>query len=179
MVGVAVVVGVAVAVAVAVAVVVGVAVGVEVVVEVEVVNKFKKTKMKTIEKTESQTMRLPENDKLRAIAKAFAMDVPQLISEKEKDILEAWSECEQEAQDNETKPVFKLGFSVKLDLDANAMQTQIRFGVVRTASIDREIPDPSQPDLPTLAGDLVKEVGLANARLVVNLAQQKKKGGRK
>jgi hypothetical protein len=32
-------------------------VGVEVEVEVEVVNKFKKTKMKTIEKTESHTTR--------------------------------------------------------------------------------------------------------------------------
>lgn len=39
------------------------------------------------------TAKLPKNARLRAIATAAALDVPQLMSEKEPEILAAWKEC--------------------------------------------------------------------------------------
>lgn len=96
----------------------------------------------------TNTARLPENPKLRAIATAFALDVPQLISEAETKILEAWSECEQEAQENDAKPVFKLGFAISLDLDSDKMETKLSFSVRFSKTIERAIPDPNQPTLP-------------------------------
>ena len=100
------------------------------------------------EKPPVNQARLPKNEKLRAIAECFALDVPQLISEAEDKILEAWSACEIEAEENETKPVFKLGFGVSLDLDGDAMETKLAFSVRHTKTINRSIPDPNQPELP-------------------------------
>ena len=88
------------------------------------------------------------NQKLQEISNKAAADLQAFISESEQKLLEAWAQCEQEAQENETKPKFKFGFSVVLDLDANKMETALTFGVRHKLSRDQQIPDPDQPPLP-------------------------------
>lgn len=88
------------------------------------------------------------NNKLEAISATACLDLAALIAEREKEILEAWSEAEEEAQANETKPVFRLGFTVALDLDADKMQSTLSFSIRRKATAEHEIPDPSQRKLP-------------------------------
>lgn len=87
------------------------------------------------------------NPKLKAIIDRAAEDLKSLARESEDKILEAWSACEQEAQDNEQKPKFKLGFGITLDLDADKMETALSFGIKHKVSHDQAIPDPAQPDL--------------------------------
>lgn len=89
--------------------------------------------------TQPQT---PKNPKLRAIA--FQLDVPQLIAESEKEILDAWEQSEEEAELNEADCTFKIGFSVAL---GEKMETKMTFGVRHTKTIERAMPDPNQPEL--------------------------------
>ena|ERR1051325_7319607 len=88
------------------------------------------------------------NLKLQEISNQAAADLQAFIAESEAKLLEAWAQCEQEAQENETKPKFKFAFSVVLDLDANKMETALTFGVRHKLSRDQQIPDPDQPKLP-------------------------------
>lgn len=92
--------------------------------------------------------RFMQNQKLAAIAKRAADDLIGLVNDEEAKILEAWSACEQEAQDNETKPKFKLSLAITLDLDADKMESALTFGIRRKVSVDSAIPDPTQTDLP-------------------------------
>lgn len=70
---------------------------------------------------EKEVNTLPSNDKLRAIATAFALDVPQL------------------------------------------METKLMFGIRYSKTIDRAIPDPSQPEIefggPKVAGKRLRGGG--------------------
>ena len=90
---------------------------------------------------------MPKNPKLRAIATAFALDVPQLVHDAENEILAAWAQAEDEAQLNETSAKFGLSFAVSLDLEKDKMETKLSFSVRHSRSIDRAIPDPNQPEL--------------------------------
>lgn len=87
------------------------------------------------------------NKKLESIAAAARGDLSALIAEREKEILEAWNEAEAEAQANETKRVFRLGFTVSLDLDADKMESTLSFSIRRKATVERDIPDPTQGKL--------------------------------
>src|ERR1019366_3868875 len=70
-----------------------------------------------------------KNAKLLAISNEAAANLQALVRENEDKLLEAWSSCEDEAQANETKPKFKLGLSITLDLDADKMTTDLSWGV--------------------------------------------------
>lgn len=120
--------------------------------------------------------RVPENPKLRAISTAFSYDIPQLISEAEEEILDSWNQCEQEAQDQETAPKFKLGFGVTLDLDKDTMETKLTFGTKHTKTISRAIPDPNQPSLPLSEGAEEKE---RTTQAAVDFVKAIKRGKRK
>lgn len=87
------------------------------------------------------------NAKLNAIAEKAAADLLALIQEDERKILDAWNECEEEAQNNETKPKFKLGLSITLDLDKDGMETTLSFGIKHKRTMQCAIPDPNQPEL--------------------------------
>lgn len=103
----------------------------------------------------SSVASLPKNPKLRAIATAFSLDVPQLVHDAENEILEAWAQAEDEAQLNDTNAKFALSFAVSLDLEKDKMETKLSFSVRHSRSIDRAIPDPNQPELPVGdAGDI-------------------------
>jgi len=84
------------------------------------------------------------NVKLEAITAKAVEDLRQLIGEAEEKLLEAWASAELEAQEQEQKPVFRIGFAIVLDLDKDKMETALTFGVRHKLSIDREIPDPDQ-----------------------------------
>jgi len=121
------------------------------------------------------------NQKLSAISTSACSDLSAFISEKESEILEAWNQAEQEAQDQETKPKFKLAFSVTLDLDADRMETALSWSVRHKVTLDRQIPDPSQSDLPledettvTLSTDGVEPVTMTAAQF--NKAARKLSG---
>lgn len=84
------------------------------------------------------------NSKLAAITDKAVDDFRALIKENEKLLLEAWSSAEQEATDNEAKPKFKFGFGVTLDLEKDAMASELTFGVRYKRTVESAIPDPDQ-----------------------------------
>lgn len=87
------------------------------------------------------------NAKLEMISRRACLDLAAFIAEAEPKLLEAWCAAEQEAQDNETKPKFKMSMGITLDLDSNDMETALTFGVRHKLSRNGEIPDPNQPEL--------------------------------
>lgn len=87
------------------------------------------------------------NEKLKLIANSACCDLAAMVQEKETEILEAWNQAEQEAQDQESRPKFRLGFSITLDLDADSMETALAWSVRHKVTHDQAIPDPSQPEL--------------------------------
>lgn len=97
-----------------------------------------------------------QNPKLAEIAKKAAADLSAFIAESEDKLLEAWHQCEQDAQENETKPKFKFTFNVVLDIEANKMETALTFGVRHKLSRDQEIPNPDQAVLKFAAAELRK-----------------------
>lgn len=90
-----------------------------------------------------------QNAKLRAIAQRAADNLMQSVAEGEEKILEAWHAAEEEAQDNETAPKFKLGYGIALNLEADAMETKLSFGVKHCLNMVDQIPDENQMELPT------------------------------
>jgi hypothetical protein len=88
------------------------------------------------------------NQKLEAISDKAAADLQAYIKEHEDKILEAWNNAEQEAQDNEATPKFKLGFGISLDLDKDTMETALTWGIKFKASRTTQIPDTNQVALP-------------------------------
>ena len=111
------------------------------------------------------------NPKLSAISTSACSDLSAFIAEKESEILAAWNQAEQEAQDQETKPRFKLAFSVTLDLDADRMETALSWSVRHKVSCDKPIPDANQSDLPledettvTLSTDGVEPITMTAAQ---------------
>ena len=87
------------------------------------------------------------NPKLAAISDQAIEDLHHFIEEAADKILEAWSQAEEEARANETKPVLRLGFTIALDLDANKMETTLAFSVRHKLSRECEIPDGEQIEM--------------------------------
>ncbi len=88
------------------------------------------------------------NEKLKCIAANAATQLATLIAEGEKDILEAWSAAEEIALDNDAKPKLRIGFSITLDLEADAATYALTFGIRRKLEVTEQIPDPNQLELP-------------------------------
>lgn len=88
------------------------------------------------------------NAKLKSIAEQAAEDLQDFVREKDKDIMEAWRAAETEAKDQETKPMFKLGFAITLNLQDDKMETALSWSVKHKVSCDHEMPSADQPFLP-------------------------------
>lgn len=88
------------------------------------------------------------NPKLEAIAQCAAADLLKYFTEGEQEILDAWNAVESESQVQETKPVFKLGFAITLDIEGYTMQTALAWSVKHKLDGSRTMPDPDQPQLP-------------------------------
>lgn len=87
------------------------------------------------------------NAKLKAIAEKAAENLQAYVKEYEDKILEAWNSVEAESQEQDTKPKFKLGFAITLDLEKDQMETALSWNVKYKASSTNEIPDPDQAKL--------------------------------
>ena len=89
------------------------------------------------------------NPKLSAISTEAAANLTAFIEEKEDEILKAWDAAVVEAQDQEAKPKFRLGFTITLDLDRDSMETALAWSVRHKVSREQTIPDPEQLELQT------------------------------
>lgn len=84
------------------------------------------------------------NPKLEAITQQASDNFCKLVADASDDILKSWDAVVEEAQLQESKPKFRLGFTLTLDLDANRMESALTFGVRRKLTADDPIPDPAQ-----------------------------------
>lgn len=91
------------------------------------------------------------NEKLKAIANKAATDLIALVTDGEKKILEAWDQVAEEAIANESSPKFKMGIAITLDLEKDAMETCLSFGVKHKLTANCTIPDPNQPEFVTIS----------------------------
>ena len=94
------------------------------------------------------------NEKLELIAAKAAEDLIGLVRESEAKILDAWHKAAEEAQTQESKPKFKLGFSITLDMDEDKMDCTLSFSVKHSLTAEHGIPgsDAAQPELPITNG---------------------------
>jgi len=88
------------------------------------------------------------NALLRKIADNASQDLAKLIEEKADDILKAIHKTEEEAQANDAKPKFSLGFKITVDLDAGAFFCDLAWNLKQTVGTSHTIDDPNQPKLP-------------------------------
>lgn len=89
---------------------------------------------------------------MAAFTTAICMQVRELLVEREADILKAWNENIEEAQENEKNfPPLKIGITATVDLEAAKIETAIRFTAVYQSTITSELPDPNQMELPGVA----------------------------
>jgi hypothetical protein len=88
------------------------------------------------------------NAKLEAIGAKAAELFQASMREAANDILQAWDVAVEEAQANDKDPILAVGFTLKLDLGSNRLETALGFSVRRKFECSAEIPDPNQPDLP-------------------------------
>ncbi len=88
------------------------------------------------------------NDKLAGIAAKAATDLCHLVKEGEDKILAAWSNAEEQAQLDDSKPKFRLSLSITLDLDKDTMDTDLSWSVKHHLSVTAPIPDTDQSELP-------------------------------
>lgn len=88
------------------------------------------------------------NPLLAQIATQASADILKLIEEKEKDILAAIHKMEEEANIQETRPKFNLGFKITVDLDKSLFDCDLSWNIKQTVGISHQIDDPMQEKLP-------------------------------
>jgi len=87
------------------------------------------------------------NALLRQIADKASEDLSKLIEEGAEDILKAIHKTEEEAQSNDAKPKFCLGFKITVDLDKSAFSCDLSWSLKQTLGVCHTIDDPNQPEL--------------------------------
>lgn len=90
------------------------------------------------------------NPKITAIAIKAASELAGLIRESEADILAGMHKAAEEAQLQESKPKFKLGFTITLDLDADVAIYNLGWSTKVSRETSSQIPDPDQLALPNM-----------------------------
>ncbi len=94
-------------------------------------------------------MNTPQNTerpmtKIQAIAETASDNLKRLLNEASDEIEAAMVNAASEAQLQEKQAIFKLGFSISLNLDANTMDNDLSWSVKHKLSVTDEIPDPNQ-----------------------------------
>lgn len=90
----------------------------------------------------------PMNALLKQISDHASADLASLIESGEKDILTAIHKMEAEAQLQETKPKFSLGFKITVDLDKSTFDCDLSWTLKQTLGVSHQIDDPKQDKLP-------------------------------
>ncbi len=89
------------------------------------------------------------NERMEAFNETIVDQVRELLSERQDDILKSWHENIEEAQEAEKDfPPLKLSIAVTVDLEGNAIESQVSFTTKYTSKIQARLPDPNQPELP-------------------------------
>jgi len=89
------------------------------------------------------------NERMEAFNDTIVDQVRELLFERQDDILKSWHENIEEAQEAEKDfPPLKLSIAVSVDLDGNAIETQVSFTTKYTSKLQSRLPDPDQPELP-------------------------------
>ena len=89
------------------------------------------------------------NPKITAIAIKSGVELAGLIRECDKEIILGMIKAAEEAQLQEGKARFKIGFTIALDLDADVATYTLGWSTKTTRETSSQIPDPNQLDLPT------------------------------
>ena len=92
------------------------------------------------------------SSRLKEFCNTIIMQAREVLYDREEDILKAWHENIEEAQQSEKKfPPLKLSLGATVNLEDNTIETTLRFTAVYQSSISTELPDPNQPELPGVA----------------------------
>lgn len=96
-------------------------------------------------KTENQI----SNKRLAQIADEAAKKIPELIAERETEILADYHSAVQDAQDDgeEKTPKLKLGLKLSYDLKASELEVKLSWTVSRKSSETMHLDDPEQSKL--------------------------------
>lgn len=93
-------------------------------------------------------MQKVSNERMDAFIVAIANQTKAALCERSEDLLKAWQENIEEAQENEKDfPPLKIGIAATVDLEADTVTTEIRFSVTYKCKLSSPLPDPNQPDL--------------------------------
>lgn len=84
---------------------------------------------------------------LAQIAENASADLVALILEGNDDILAAIHKSQAEAQLQETKPKFNLGFKIVVDLEKSTFDCDLGWNLKQSLSVNHTIDDPNQEKL--------------------------------
>ena len=93
------------------------------------------------------------NALLKTISENASEDLRNLIEEGADDILKAIHKTEQEAQANDAKPKFSLGFKITVDFDNGSYNCDLSWSLKQTLSTSHAIDDPNKPKLQGIEDD--------------------------
>jgi len=110
----------------------------------------------------------PTNERMKYFIETIIDQTRELLNERADDMLAAWQENIEEAQENEKEevPPLKVSIGATVDIEKNRIETQIKFTAVYQSKIGVTMQDPNQPDIPgldaattakKLVGDLKKK----------------------
>lgn len=97
------------------------------------------------------------NGRLKMFCDTILTQAREALYERENDILRAWHENIEEANAaGKDFPPLKLAIGATVDIEANTIETTLRFTAVYQSKISGEIPDPNQLQLPIKDGETVR-----------------------
>ncbi|MBB5351379.1 hypothetical protein HNR46_001615 [Haloferula luteola] len=86
---------------------------------------------------------------MEAFLDTIADQVREALHERSDDILKAWHENIEEAQENAKDfPPLKVAMSAAVDIEAARIETSISFTAKYQTKLSAPLPDPNQPELP-------------------------------
>ena len=86
-------------------------------------------------------------EQLRAIAEKAGFHLVDLIEDGEAEILKAWAAVAREAALQEVGPKLRLGFSITVDIDKQAVDYDLSWSVRHKLSVSDKLEDPKQEKL--------------------------------
>lgn len=89
-----------------------------------------------------------QNALLASIANQAAEDLKALILEGNDDILTAIHKMQAEAQAQDAKPKFALGFKIAWDMDAGTYDCDLSWTLKQSLSTSHQLEDPNQQTFP-------------------------------
>lgn len=89
------------------------------------------------------------NARMDSFIDTITAQVGELLRERSADILRAWQENIEEAQESEKKfPPLKLAITGMVDLEGSKIETSVRFTATYQSILSATLPDPDQATLP-------------------------------